>query len=77
MVERYRELYTWECVVEYLRMWARVNWFGSDAPSDPLEGLGILGEGTKLRRIEDGGGKSDISEGSEVVTGSFGKFETS
>jgi hypothetical protein len=69
-VERYRELYTWDCVVEYLRMRVAVNWFGGDAPTDPLEGMGILGEGTELRRIEDGGGESDMMENSEAVTDS-------
>jgi len=67
-VERYRELYTWDCVVEYLRMRLAVNWFGGDAPTDPLERMGILGEGTELRRIEDGGGESDMMENSEAVT---------
>jgi hypothetical protein len=70
-VERYRELYTWECVVEYLRIWGAVNWFGGDAPTDPLEGLGIFGDGTELRRIEDGGGVSSVRKGGEAVTDPF------
>lgn len=72
-VERYRELYTWECMVEYLRIWGAVNWFGGDAPTDPLEGLGIFGEGTELR-IEDRGGVIDMGEGSEAVTDPFGSL---
>jgi hypothetical protein len=71
-VEKYRDLYTWECVVEYLRIWGAVNWFGGDAPTDPLEGLGIFGEGTELRRIEDGGGVIDTREVSEALTDPFG-----
>jgi hypothetical protein len=60
---RYRELYTWKCVIEYIKIQCGLYWFGGEVMKDPLKHLGFLGGGEHLRRIEEGGesrGMADV-----------------
>jgi hypothetical protein len=60
---RYRELYTWKCVIEYIKIQCGLYWFGGEVMKDPLKHLGFPGDGEHLRRIEEGGesrGMADV-----------------
>jgi hypothetical protein len=59
---RYRELYTWKCVIEYLKIRCHLYWFGGEVTKDPLKDLGLLGDGEDLRRIEEGGESRELEE---------------
>jgi len=65
MSARYKRLYTWQCVVEYLKYMVKVLRLGiSRVDANPLIGKGLLGDGPHLYRV---GGSKPVPGGQSIL----------